>query len=143
MPIIYLSDYSAKPSSGCHFVESAADGENYFVSLFNLAIFRDQGHIIEVVAVRQASQRNSFTITIPPPRPTFMLQLLSTKFFYKSSADHLLAYLLVHQSDLLLPMLAPVSSSSSHLLSSNLCPCGARQVNARACLKRSSFTNSR
>ena len=125
----------SQASSGCHFVESAADGENYFVSLFKLAIFRVQGHIIEVVAVRQASQRNSFTITIPPPRPTFMLQLLSTKLVYKRSADHLLAYLLVHQSDLLLPMLAPVSSSSSHLLSSNLCPCGARQVNARACLR--------
>ena len=86
LPIIYLSDYSAKPSSGCHFVESAADGENYFVSLFNLAIFRDQGHIIEVVAVRQASQRNSSTITIPPPRPTYMLQLLSSFFSHSLSS---------------------------------------------------------
>ena len=32
-----------------------------------------------------------------------------------------------------------MSSSSSHLLSSSLGPCGARQVNARACLERSSF----
>ena len=38
-------------------VESAANGEYYFVSLLKLAIFRDQGHIREVVAVRDASQR--------------------------------------------------------------------------------------
>ena len=59
-------------------VESAANGEYYFVSLLKLAIFRDQGHIREVVAVRDASQRNLSTITIPPPRQAFML---STKFF--------------------------------------------------------------
>ena len=111
-------------------VESAANGEYYFVSLLKLAIFRDQGHIREVVAVRDASQRNLSTITIPPPRQAFML---STKF----SPDHLLVHILVHQSGPL--NLAPVSSSSSHLLSSSLGPCGARQVNARACLERSSF----
>ena len=40
-------------------------------------------------------------------------------------------------------MLSTVSLSSSPFLSSNLGPCGAHQVNARACLERSSFTNSR
>ena len=116
----------SQASSGCHLVESAANGEYYFVSLLKLAIFRDQGHIREVVAVRDASQRNLSTITIPPPRQAFML---STKF----SPDHLLVHILVHQSDPL--NLAPVSSPSSHLLSSSLGPCGARQVNARACLR--------
>ena len=59
-------------------VESAANGEYYFVSLLKLAIFRDQGHIREVVAVRDASHRNLSTIPIPPPRQAFVL---STKFF--------------------------------------------------------------
>ena len=68
----------SRPSSGCHLVESAANGEYYFVSLLKLAIFRDQGHIREVVAVRDASHRNLSTIPIPPPRQAFML---STKFF--------------------------------------------------------------
>ena len=48
----------SQASSGCHWVESAASGEYYFVSLFKPAIFRDQGHNREVVVVRQASQRN-------------------------------------------------------------------------------------
>ena len=77
----------------------------HFVSLFKLAIFRDQGYIWEVVAVRQSSQRNSSIITIPPPQPAFMLELLSSFFphsssstkFSKNSADHLLVHLLVHQ----------------------------------------------
>ena len=68
----------SQASSGCHLVESAANGEYYFVSLLKLAIFRDQGHIREVVAVRDASHRNLSTIPIPPPRQAFVL---STKFF--------------------------------------------------------------
>ena len=131
----------SQASSGCHWVESAASGEYYFVSLFKPAIIRDQGHIREVVVVRQASQRN--------PQLLYLLLDLSSccscfpqSFSPKAQQTTSLSIYLFTNLTLLLPMLAPVSSSSSHLLSSSLGPYGARQVNARACLERSSFTES-
>ena len=71
------------------------------------------------------------------PQSQYLLLDKPSCFPQSFSPDHLLVYILVHQSDPL--NLAPVSSPSSHLLSSSLGPCGARQVNARACLERSSF----
>ena len=120
----------SQASSGCHLVESAANEEYYFVSLLKLAIFRDQGHIREVVVVRQASQRN--------PQLLYLLLDLSSccscfprSFSPKAQQTTSLSIYLFTNLTLLLPMLAPVSSSSSHLLSSSLGPYGARQVNAR------------
>ena len=71
------------------------------------------------------------------PQSQYLLLDKPSCFPQSFSPDHLLVHILVHQSGPL--NLAPVSSSSSHLLSSSLGPCGARQVNARACLERSSF----
>ena len=73
------------------------------------------------------------------PQSQYLLLDKPSCFPQSFSPDHFLVHILVHQSDPLPLNLAPVSSSPSHLLSSSLGPCGARQVNARACLERSSF----
>ena len=73
------------------------------------------------------------------PQSQYLLLDKPSCFPQSFSPDHLLVHILVHQSDPLPLNLAPVASSPSHLLSSSLGPCGARQVNARACLERSSF----
>ena len=131
----------SQASSGCHWVESAASGEYYFVSLFKPAIFRDQGHIREVVVVRQASQRN--------PQLLYLLLDLSSccscfprSFSPKAQQTTSLSIYLFTNLTLLLPMLAPVSSSSSHLLPFIWALMELTKWMQEQVKERSSYTNS-